>query len=71
MFNYCIVDLALILMSSVRSDAMLLCSLSHLITALYLIESVSYDLLLASSTNAKFFEAECAEWLCCSVIFLF
>ena len=61
MFNYCIVDLALILMSSVRSDAMLLCSLSHLIIALYLIESVSYDLLLASSTNAKFFEAECAE----------
>ena len=53
-----IVDLTFILLSSVRSDAMLFCSLFHIITAWYLIESIPYDLLLASPTNAKFLEAE-------------
>ena len=57
------------LLSSVRSDAMLLCSLFHIIIAWYLIESILYDLLSASSTNAKFLEPERVEWLCCSVVF--
>ena len=65
-----IVDLTFIRLSSVRSDDMLFCSLFHIITAWYLIESDPYDLLLASSTNAKLLEAEHVEWLCCSVVFL-
>ena len=65
-----IVDLTFILLSSVRSDVMLFCSLFHIITAWDLIESIPYDLLLASSTNAKFMETERVEWLGCSVVFL-
>ena len=63
-------DLTFNLLSSVRLDAMLFCSLFHIIIAWRLIESIPYDLLLASSTNAKFLEAERVEWLCCSVVFL-
>ena len=65
-----IVDLTFILLSSVRSEAMLFCSLFHKIAALYLIESIPYDLLLASSTNTKILEVERVEWLCCSIVFL-
>ena len=59
-----IVGLTFILLSSVRSDAMLFRSLFHIITAWYLIESIPYDLLLASSTNAKFLEAEVVVMFC-------
>ena len=45
-----IANLAFILLSSVRADAML-----------YLIDLNPYNLLLAYSTNAKFFEAERVE----------
>ena len=48
-------------MSSVRSDAILFCSLFLIITAWYMIDSIPYNLLLASFTNAKFFEAERVE----------
>ena len=68
MFNYCGFNLHSA--DSDRSDAMLFCILFHIITAWYLIESIPYDLLLASSTYAKFFEADCVESLCCSVVFL-
>ena len=54
-------DLAFILLSSVRSDALLFCSLFLIITAWYMIDSIPYNLLLASFTNAKFFEAERVE----------
>ena len=51
-------DLTFILLSSVRSNAMLFCSLSHKITAWYLFESIPYDSLLASSTSTKFLHAK-------------
>ena len=38
-----------------------------MIAAWYLIESIPYDLLLASSTKANFLETERVELLCCSV----
>ena len=62
-------DLTFILLGLIRSDAMLFYSLFHVITAWYLIESIPYDLLLASPTNAKFLEAERDEWSCCSAVF--
>ena len=54
-------EVKLALLDTMLLDAMLFCSLFHIITACYLIESIPYDLMLASSTNAKFFAVEHVE----------